>query len=142
MGVLYWWKPNGPCPNPEYAYLSVKPIDQPLQLTNYNAAWSDRFEEQQARLTDLLKPRGAGETEHIGSTPVAAGYFGLDDHNYHYHLWFLRLNSAARTYHLQIIQSDHPDLLADRNAYSNATLTLCSRSLKSICSVRPSRKPM
>jgi hypothetical protein len=129
-------------PNPEYAYMGVKPIDQPLQLTNYNAAWSDRFEEQQARLTDLLKPRAAGETKHIGSTPVAAGYFWLDDANYHYHLWFLRLDSAARTYHLQIIQSDHRGVLADRNAYSNAKLTLCSRSLKSIGSVRPSRKPM
>jgi hypothetical protein len=91
--------------------MGVKPTDQPLQLTNYNTAWSDRFDGQQARLTDLLKPRAAGETEHIGSTPVAAGYFCSDDPNYHYHLWFLRLNSVARTYHLQIIQSDHPDVL-------------------------------
>jgi hypothetical protein len=39
--------------------MGVKPTDQPLQLTNYNTAWSDRFEEQQARLSDLLKPRAA-----------------------------------------------------------------------------------
>jgi len=126
-------------PNPEYAYMGVKPTDQPLKLTNYNAAWSDRFEEQQARLTDLLKPRAAGETEHIGSTPVAAGYFWPDDANYHY-LSAIELGST------NLSSSNHPvrssDVLADRNAYSNAKLTLCSRSLKSIGSVRPSRKPM
>jgi len=44
--------------------------DQAIELTDYDPVWSDRFAEQQARLTDLLKPWLAGEIEHIGSTSV------------------------------------------------------------------------
>jgi GrpB-like predicted nucleotidyltransferase (UPF0157 family) len=116
--------------------------DQPMELTDHDPVWSDRFAEQQARLTDLLKPRLAGEIEHIGSTSVpglrstpvvdllapvqslAAARAAIpvleldgwlswpDDPNRHYRLWFLRPNPAARTHHLQIIQLDHPDALA------------------------------
>jgi GrpB-like predicted nucleotidyltransferase (UPF0157 family) len=116
--------------------------DQPIELTDYDPVWSDRFAEQQARLADLLKPWLAGEIEHIGSTSVpglrskpvvdllasvqslaaaraaipvleADGWLSWpDDPNRHYRLWFLRPNPAARTHHLQIIQLDHPDALA------------------------------
>jgi hypothetical protein len=44
--------------------------DQPIELTDYDPVWSDRFAEQQGRLSDLLKPWLAGEIEHIGSTSV------------------------------------------------------------------------
>ena len=116
--------------------------DQAIKLTDYDPVWSDRFAEQQARLTDLLKPWLAGEIEHIGSTSVpglrskpvvdllapvqslAAARAAIpmleldgwlswpDDPNRHYRLWFLRPNPAARTHHLQIIQVDHPGALA------------------------------
>jgi GrpB-like predicted nucleotidyltransferase (UPF0157 family) len=116
--------------------------DQPIELTDYDPVWSDRFAEQQARLTDLLKPWLAGVIEHIGSTSVpglrskpvvdllapvqslAAARAAIpvleldgwlswpDDPNRHYRLWFLRPNPAARTHHLQILQVDHPDALA------------------------------
>jgi GrpB-like predicted nucleotidyltransferase (UPF0157 family) len=116
--------------------------NQPIELTDYDPVWSDRFAEQRARLTDLLKPWLAEDIEHIGSTSVAGlrskpvvdllapvqslaaaqaaipvlewdGWlFWPDDPNRHYRLWFLRPNPTARTHHLQIIQHDQPDALA------------------------------
>jgi GrpB-like predicted nucleotidyltransferase (UPF0157 family) len=116
--------------------------DQSIELTAYDPAWQDRFAEQQARLTHLLKPWLAGEVEHIGSTSVPGlrskpivdllapvqsltasraavpilvedGWlFWPADPNHHYRLWFLRPNPAQRTHHLQMIQHDHPDIRA------------------------------
>lgn len=116
--------------------------DQSIELADYDPVWSDRFAEQQERLADLLKLWLAGEIEHIGSTAVpglrskpvvdllapvqslaaaraaipvlqADGWlFWPGDPNYHYRLWFLRPDPAARTHHLQIIQHDHPDVIA------------------------------
>jgi len=116
--------------------------EQPIKLTDYDPVWRDRFAKQQVRVNELLKPWLAGEIEHIGSTSVPglrskpivdllapvqslAGaraaipvlevdgwLFWPDDPNYHYRLWFLRPSPAARTHHLQIIQHDHPDVLA------------------------------
>src|SRR6516165_12482010 len=116
--------------------------DQPIELTDYDPVWSDRFAEQQARLTDLLKPWLAGVIEHIGSTSVPGlrskpvvdllapvqslaavraaipmleldGWLSWpDDPNRHYRLWFLRPNPAARTHHLHIIQQGDPNILA------------------------------
>jgi len=116
--------------------------DQSIELTAYDPAWQERFAEQQARLTAILKPWLAGEIEHIGSTSVPGlrskpivdllapvrsletahsaisvlqgdGWlFWADDPNRHYRLWFLRPNPAARTHHLQIIQHDDPNIAA------------------------------
>ena len=38
--------------------------------------------------------------------------FWRDDPNENYRLWFLRPSPSARTYHLQVIQHDHPNLRA------------------------------
>jgi GrpB-like predicted nucleotidyltransferase (UPF0157 family) len=116
--------------------------DAAIILVDYDPAWRDRFREQQARLSVLLKPWLAGRPEHIGSTaipglrakpiidvlaPVVSladaeaavvaleqdGWlFWPDDPNRNYRMWFLRPNPAARTHHLQVIQDDHPDVRA------------------------------
>src|SRR5215469_646522 len=116
--------------------------DQSIELNAYDPAWQQRFAEQQARLTAILKPWLAGEVEHIGSTSVPGlrskpivdllvpvrsleaarraipilesdGWlFWAGDPNQHYRLWFLRPSPAARTHHLYIIQQGDPNILA------------------------------
>ncbi len=113
--------------------------DEPVVLVNHDPLWRERFLEQQARLSTLLRPWLAAPSEHIGSTAVPGlrakpvvdilapvvsfesaraaipvlesdGWlFWPDDPNRSYRMWFLRPRPDARTHHLQIMQHDHPD---------------------------------
>jgi len=113
--------------------------DEPVHIVDPDPAWQDRFLDQQARLTVLLRPWLAAPIEHIGSTAVPGlrakpivdilapvislaaassaiptlqqdGWlFWPDDTNRFYRLWFLRPDPAKRTHHLQIIQHDDPN---------------------------------
>jgi GrpB-like predicted nucleotidyltransferase (UPF0157 family) len=117
--------------------------DEPVTIIDYDPAWRDRFAEQAARLTTILRPWLAAPVEHVGSTavpglrakpvvdilsPVASladaqasidaltadGWlFWPDDPNRDYRLWFLRPRPEARTHHLHVIQHDHPAARAE-----------------------------
>jgi GrpB-like predicted nucleotidyltransferase (UPF0157 family) len=117
--------------------------DEPVILVDYNPEWRDRFLEQAARLTVVLRPWLAARIEHVGSTAVPglrakpvvdilapvvslaeaqAAIPGLtadewlfwpDDPNRDYRMWFLRPRPEARTHHLHIIQQDHPAARAE-----------------------------
>lgn len=112
--------------------------DEPVILVDHDPAWRDRFAEQAARLTVILRPWLGAPVEHVGSTAVpglrakpvvdilapvvsladaqasidaltADGWlFWPDDPNRDYRLWFLRPKPEARTHHLHVIQHDHP----------------------------------
>jgi GrpB-like predicted nucleotidyltransferase (UPF0157 family) len=118
--------------------------DEPVVLVDYDPAWPDRFREQAARLTELLRPWLAAPVEHVGSTAVpglrakpvvdilapvvslacaqaaiaeltADGWlFWPDDPNRDYRLWFLRPKPEARTHHLHVIEHDHSAAHAER----------------------------
>jgi GrpB-like predicted nucleotidyltransferase (UPF0157 family) len=111
-------------------------------IDGYDAAWPDRFAEQQGALTELLAPWLAGPVEHVGSTavpglrakpiidmlapvrslpearaavPLLARHdwlFWPEDPGSTYRLWFLRPTPASRTHHLQVIEHDDPHALA------------------------------
>jgi GrpB-like predicted nucleotidyltransferase (UPF0157 family) len=116
--------------------------DMPIAIGGYDAAWPDRFAEQQGALTELLAPWLAGPVQHVGSTavpglrakpiidmlapvrslraaraavPVLARHdwlFWPEDPARTYRLWFLRPAPAKRTHHLQVIEHDDPHAIA------------------------------
>ena len=44
--------------------------DEPIDLVPYDPTWLRKFEEERARLTQVLAPWLAGPIEHIGSTAI------------------------------------------------------------------------
>jgi GrpB-like predicted nucleotidyltransferase (UPF0157 family) len=114
----------------------------PVAIDRYDAAWPDRFAEQQGALTGLLAPWLAGPVQHIGSTavpglrakpiidmlapvnslndvraavPLLARHgwlFWPEDPAAAYRLWFLRPTPARRTHHLQVIEHGDPHAVA------------------------------
>jgi GrpB-like predicted nucleotidyltransferase (UPF0157 family) len=116
--------------------------DMPIAICDYDAAWPERFADQQRALTELLAPWLAGPVEHVGSTavpglpakpiidmlapvhslpdaraavPVLAhgGWmFWPEDPAGAYRMWFLRPAPAKRTHQLQVIERDDPHAVA------------------------------
>jgi GrpB-like predicted nucleotidyltransferase (UPF0157 family) len=114
----------------------------PVAIVDYDAAWPERFAEQQRQLAKLLAPWLAGPVQHVGSTavpglrakpivdmlaPVSAlsdaraavpllaqhsWQFWPEDPARYYRLWFLRPVPEARTHHLHVIERDDPHALA------------------------------
>jgi GrpB-like predicted nucleotidyltransferase (UPF0157 family) len=114
----------------------------PVATHGYDAAWPDRFAEQQSSLTELLAPWLVGPVQHVGSTavpglrakpiidmlapvsslpdaraavPLLARHgwlFWPEDPARAYRLWFLRPTPAKRTHHLQVIEHDDPHAVA------------------------------
>jgi GrpB-like predicted nucleotidyltransferase (UPF0157 family) len=112
--------------------------DQPVEIVEYDPAWSARFADQQSQVSAVLSAWLAGPVEHIGSTSVpglpakpvvdmlalvrsldevqaAVGILGAngwvfwpDDPCRDCRLWFLRPRPEARTHHLHVIERDHP----------------------------------
>lgn len=111
--------------------------EQLVEIVEYDAAWPDRFADQQGQVTAVLGRWLARPVEHIGSTSVpglaakpvidmlapvrsleaalesvraleADGWlFWPEDPCRHYRLWFLRPRPDARTHHLHVIECDH-----------------------------------
>lgn len=110
----------------------------PVTIVEYDAAWAERFAEQEGQVAELLAPWLASSVQHVGSTavpglrakpvvdmlaPVSAlaearpsvpllgrhGWlFWPDDPAGSYRLWFLRPTPEARTHHLHVMQHDDP----------------------------------
>lgn len=116
--------------------------DQRVEITDYDAAWPERFAQERPVVEALLRPWLCGPVEHVGSTavpglrakpvidmlaPVAslasaqaaapilaeAGWLlWPDDPCRHYRLWFLRPRPEARTHHLQVMEGGQPQAAA------------------------------
>lgn len=116
--------------------------DQQVALCDSDPAWADRFDEQRAVVTELLRPWLAAPVEHIGSTSVpglrakpvidmlapvgslalareglpvlaeAGWLYWPEDPCGHYRLWLLRPRPDARTHHLHVVEAGHPQALA------------------------------
>jgi GrpB-like predicted nucleotidyltransferase (UPF0157 family) len=110
--------------------------DQLVEITEYDPAWTERFDRERDRLSAVLAEWLAAPVEHIGSTsvpglaakpvvdmlaPVASlaaaraaiapliadGWlFWDEDPCASYRLWFLRPQPQARTHHLHILERD------------------------------------
>lgn len=110
--------------------------EEPIALVPYDPAWPRRFEEEHARLLDVLSPWLAGPIEHIGSTAVpgltakpvidimaavgdlpssidaraalaALGYLYFPYRADVMH-WFCKPSPARRTHHLHLIPVRSP----------------------------------
>ncbi|QPG71263.1 bifunctional GrpB family protein/GNAT family N-acetyltransferase [Mycolicibacterium mucogenicum] len=114
--------------------------DAPVQVTQYNAAWADRFATQRDQLEVILQPWLYGPVEHVGSTAVPGSaakpivdiaapirslvearraipvlersgwLYWPSDPNSAWRLWLLRPRPDTRTHHLYLIQHDDPHL--------------------------------
>jgi NAD-dependent deacetylase len=106
--------------------------EPPLEVTDYEPAWPDRYEEEAARIREALGP-GVEETEHIGSTAVPGlaakpvidisvgldrlelspeqvvamerlGYEYLGDNGLPGRLFFRRNEAGRRTHHVHVVE--------------------------------------
>lgn len=110
--------------------------EEPIVLVPYDPAWPQRFEEERARLLEVLGPWLAGPIEHIGSTAVPgltakpvidimaavvdlpssldarAALAPLDYLYFPYRSdvmhWFCKPSPARRTHHLHLIPVRSP----------------------------------